>query len=56
MNTPLTPELDPALEENDAANAWLAREVAIGFAQLEAGETVRVNSEEEFLNLARQPA
>lgn len=38
----------------DAANEWLAREAAIGFAQLQAGETVRISSEEEFLKLVRQ--
>jgi antitoxin ParD1/3/4 len=41
---------------NDVANEWLAREAAIGFAQLQAGETVRVSSEEEFLKLIRQSA
>ncbi len=34
-------------------NTWLQREAAIGFAQLEAGETTAVNSREEFLKLAR---
>ncbi len=42
--------------KHEATNEWLAREAAIGFAQLQAGETVRVTSEEEFLNLARQSA
>lgn len=36
-------------QEND----WLKREAAIGCAQLEAGETTRVNSKEEFNKLVR---
>ena len=35
-------------------NDWLAREAAIGFAQLEAGETVSVNSKEQFMALVRE--
>ncbi len=38
----------------EAENEWLKREAAIGYAQLEAGETVRVDSKEEFFRLARQ--
>jgi len=38
----------------EAENEWLKREAAIGFAQLEAGETVRVNGKKEFLELARK--
>jgi len=34
-------------------NAWLAREAAIGFAQLEAGQTVAVESREAFAALLR---
>ena len=40
--------------KHEAENDWLKREAAIGFAQLEAGETVRVGSREEFEALARQ--
>lgn len=32
---------------------WLAREAAIGFAQLEAGQTVTVESKEQFKALVR---
>ena len=35
-------------------NEWLAREAAIGFAQLEAGLTVEVNSKEQFMALVRE--
>lgn len=38
----------------EAENEWLKRETAIGYAQLESGETVRVRSKEEFLELARR--
>ena len=38
----------------EAENEWLKREAAIGYAQLEAGETVQVRSKEEFLRLARR--
>jgi antitoxin ParD1/3/4 len=37
----------------EAENDWLKREAAIGFAQLEAGEAVRVTSKRQFLSLAR---
>jgi antitoxin ParD1/3/4 len=36
--------------------SWLAREAAIGFAQLEAGQTVTIDSKAQFLELIRQPA
>ena len=36
-------------QEND----WLKREAAIGYAQLEAGEVISVNSKDEFKNLVR---
>lgn len=39
--------------KQEAENEWLKREAAIGFAQLEAGETQRVSSKEEFEALAR---
>lgn len=37
----------------EAENDWLKREAAIGFAQLEAGETVRITTKKQFLSLAR---
>jgi antitoxin ParD1/3/4 len=37
----------------EAENEWLKREAAIGFAQLEAGETVRITTKKQFLSLAR---
>ena len=40
--------------KQEADNEWLKREAAIGFAQLEAGETVRVRSKKQFLDLARK--
>jgi antitoxin ParD1/3/4 len=39
----------------EAENAWLQREAAIGFAQLEAGDVVRVTSKKQFFALARKP-
>ena len=38
---------------HEAENEWLKREAALGFALLEAGETVRVRSKKAFMNLAR---
>lgn len=35
-------------------NNWLAREAAIGFAQLESGETVLIDSKEQFTALVRE--
>ena len=37
----------------ESENEWLKREAAIGFAQLEAGETIRVSTKKQFLALAR---
>jgi antitoxin ParD1/3/4 len=37
----------------DNENEWLAREAAIGYAQLEAGSTVSVNSKAEFMDVIR---
>ena len=34
-------------------NQWIAREAAIGFAQLEVGQTVEVDSEQYFIDLVR---
>jgi len=39
--------------KQEAENEWLKREAAIGYAQLEAGETVRIKSKKQFLELAR---
>jgi antitoxin ParD1/3/4 len=38
----------------EAENDWLRREAAIGFAQLEAEETIRVTTKKQFLALARR--
>ena len=38
----------------ESENAWLAREAAIGFAQLEAGQTVVVEYKEQFMALLRE--
>lgn len=38
----------------EGENAWLAREAAIGYAQLEAGQTVAVDSKEQFIALVRE--
>jgi antitoxin ParD1/3/4 len=38
-------------------NGWgVAREAAIGFAQLEAGQTVMVETKDEFMTLVRNKA
>jgi antitoxin ParD1/3/4 len=37
-------------------NEWIQREVAIGFAQLEAGETIRIKSKKEFVSVLRGEA
>ena len=37
-------------------NQWLAREAAIGFAQLESGQVVEVLSEKHFKDLVRGKA
>jgi antitoxin ParD1/3/4 len=42
--------------KQEAENEWLKREAAIGFAQLEAGETVRIRTKKQFLALARRQA
>jgi len=39
--------------KREQERSWLVREAAIGYAQLEAGETVRVVGKDEFLKLAR---
>ena len=38
----------------ESENNWLAREAAIGFAQLESGETVGIDSKEHFMALVRE--
>lgn len=40
--------------KQQSENDWLKREAAIGYAQLEAGETVTVRSRKQFLALARK--
>lgn len=37
----------------ETENQWLLREAAIGFAQLEAGETVTVETKDQFKSLVR---
>ena len=39
--------------KQEAENDWFKREAAIGYAQLEAGETIRIRSKKQFLALAR---
>lgn len=36
----------------ESENEWLKREAAIGFAQLEAGDMVKVTTKNQFLSLA----
>ncbi len=38
----------------ESDSQWMQREAAIGFAQLEAGMTVKVNSKKEFLAAVRK--
>jgi antitoxin ParD1/3/4 len=40
----------------ESENTWLAREAAIGYAQLESGETVAVESKEQFIAMVREEA
>ena len=40
----------------DPDGEWLAREASVGFAQLEAGRTVAVESKEHFMTLVRGDA
>ncbi len=37
-------------------NQWIAREAAIGYAQLQAGQIVEVESEQHFVDLVRGSA
>ena len=39
--------------KQEQENDWLKREAAIGYAQLDAGETLRLQSKKQFLELAR---
>lgn len=39
--------------KHEQESDWLAKEAAIGFAQLEAGAVTRVSSKEEFMDLIR---
>jgi len=34
-------------------SGWLSREAALGFAQLEAGQAVTIETKEQFLSLVR---
>lgn len=40
--------------KQEAENEWLKREAAIGHAKLETGETVRVRTKKQFIELARR--
>ena len=40
----------------ESENQWIQREAAIGFAQLEAGQVVKVNSKNEFMAQVRKKA
>ena len=37
-------------------NQWIAREAAIGYAQLQADQTIEVKSEQHFIDLVRGSA
>lgn len=37
-------------------NQWIAREAAIGYVQLQAGQTVEIKSEQHFMDLVRNKA
>ena len=39
--------------QRDRENEWLRREAAIGYAQLEAGDVLRLDSKEEFIAAVR---
>lgn len=57
----LTPELENAVKAKAASGydnnaSEVVREASIGFAQLEAGQTVEVKSEKHFINLLRGKA
>jgi antitoxin ParD1/3/4 len=39
--------------QRDQENEWLRREAAIGFAQLEAGQVVRIDSMDQFMSAVR---
>lgn len=66
MDSSLTSELGKAVKAKaesrrhnntrDQDDEWLAREASIGFAQLEAGLTVAVESKEHFMTLVRGDA
>jgi len=51
--------IQEALRESfrrERENDWLQREAAIGFAQLEAGQVVRMKSKKEFIAMVRKGA
>jgi len=37
----------------DQESQWMAREASIGYAQLEAGQTVEITSRQQFINQVR---
>jgi antitoxin ParD1/3/4 len=37
----------------DQENQWMAREAAIGYAQLETGQTVKITSRQQFIDQVR---
>jgi len=39
--------------KQEQESSWLAKEAAIGFAQLEAGAVTQVTSKEEFMDVIR---
>lgn len=41
---------------HEQENQWIAREAAIGYAQLQAGQTFEVKSEQHFIELIRGTA
>ena len=42
------------LLRRERENEWLQREAAIGFAQLDAGQVVRIKSKKEFMAVVRK--
>ena len=41
------------MSDRDGENEWLKREAAIGYAQLEAGQTTELTSKKQLLEMAR---
>jgi len=40
--------------QRESENQWRAREAAIGYAQLESGETVTLESKSDFMTMVRE--